>query len=84
MKAKPPISSSCRSAVAGLVASIIEPAVAAGLAFLFLREILSPWEFMGCVMLFFAMLTLWLEEKPSGEDEAASNLVTASKSPLGA
>ena len=54
----------CRSAVAGLVASMIEPAVATGLAFLFLREFLSPWEVMGCVLLFFAMLTLWLDETP--------------------
>lgn len=60
----------CHTAVAGLVASMIEPAVAAGLAFLFLREILSPWEVMGCVMLFFAMLTLWLDEKPP-EDAGA-------------
>jgi DME family drug/metabolite transporter len=52
----------CRSAVVGLVASMIEPAVAAGLAFLFLQESLSAWEVMGCVLLFFAMLTLWLEE----------------------
>ena len=58
----------CRSAVAGLVASMIEPAVAAGLAFLFLREVLSPWEVMGCVLLFFAMLTLWLDDQPD-EDE---------------
>ena len=58
----------CRSAVAGLVASMIEPAVAAGLAFLFLAEVLSPWEVMGCVLLFFAMLTLWLDEAPEGDD----------------
>jgi len=54
----------CRSAVAGLVASIIEPSVAAGLAFLFLREVLSPWEVMGCVLLFFVLLTLWLDDQP--------------------
>lgn len=58
----------CRSAVAGLVASMIEPAVAAGLAFLFLAEVLSPWEIMGCVLLFFAMLTLWLDETPQEDD----------------
>lgn len=61
----------CRSAVAGLVASMIEPAVAAGLAFLFLKELLSPWEVMGCVLLFFAMLTLWLDDAPQ-EDESAA------------
>jgi DME family drug/metabolite transporter len=59
----------CHTAIAGLVASMIEPAVAAGLAFLFLRELLSPWEVMGCVLLFFAMLTLWLDEKPQPDDE---------------
>ena len=59
----------CHTAVAGLIASMIEPAVAAGLAFLFLREILSPWEVMGCVLLFFAMLTLWLDEKPQPDEE---------------
>jgi drug/metabolite transporter (DMT)-like permease len=62
----------CRSAVAGLVASMIEPAVAAGLAFLFLKEVLSPWEVMGCVMLFFAMLTLWLDEKPAEDEDIGS------------
>ena len=61
----------CRTAVAGLVASMIEPAVAAGLAFLFLRELLTPWQVMGCVMLFFAMLTLWLDEKPSEDEDFA-------------
>jgi drug/metabolite transporter (DMT)-like permease/DNA-binding NarL/FixJ family response regulator len=59
----------CHTAVAGLVASMIEPAVAAGLAFLFLREILSPWEVMGCILLFFAMLTLWLDEKPEPDEQ---------------
>ena len=59
----------CRSAVAGLAASMIEPAVAAGLAFLFLREVLSPWEVMGCVLLFFAMLTLWLDNRSVDDEE---------------
>ena len=63
----------CRSAVAGLVASMIEPAVATGLAFLFLGEILSPWEIMGCVLLFFAMLTLWLDEAPQDDDAQVPN-----------
>lgn len=63
----------CRSAVAGLVASMIEPAVATGLAFLFLAEVLSPWEIMGCVLLFFAMLTLWLDEAPQDSDVQVPN-----------
>lgn len=46
---------------------MIEPAVATGLAFLFLGEFLSPWEVMGCVLLFFAMLTLWLDDAPRDE-----------------
>ena len=53
----------CRSASGGLVASMIEPAVAAGLAVLFLREWLSLQELAGCVMLFAAMLVLWREEQ---------------------
>lgn len=67
-----------RSAVAGLVASMIEPAVGAGLAFLFLREVLSPWEVMGCVLLFFAMLTLWLHEAPRDDDTSETNWKEAS------
>lgn len=51
----------CRTAACGLVASMIEPAVAAGLAFLLLGELLSPWEVLGCTLLFAAMLTLWRE-----------------------
>lgn len=57
----------CRSALAGLVASMIEPAVAAGLAFLFLREVLGLWEVAGCVLLFFAMLVLWLYDVPASQ-----------------
>lgn len=53
----------CRTAAGGLVASMIEPAVAAGLALLFLREWLSFQELMGCLMLFAAMLVLWQEEQ---------------------
>lgn len=53
----------CRTAAGGLVASMIEPAVAAGLAFLFLQEWLSLQELMGCLLLFGAMLVLWREEQ---------------------
>jgi len=66
------------SAVAGLVASMIEPAVATGLAFLFLREVLSPWEVMGCVLLCSAMLTLWLDEAPRDDDTLETNGKVAS------
>lgn len=54
---------SCRTAAGGLVASMIEPAVAAGLALLFLKEWLSFQELGGCVLLFGAMLVLWQEEQ---------------------
>ena len=70
----------CRSAVAGLVASMIEPAVAAGLAFLFLREVLSPWEVMGCVLLFFAMLTLWLDDQPEEDEGPAPSRINPASS----
>jgi DME family drug/metabolite transporter len=53
----------CRTAAGGLVASMIEPAVAAGLALLFLREWLSFQALVGCLMLFGAMLVLWQEEQ---------------------
>jgi drug/metabolite transporter, DME family len=52
----------CRSAVAGLVASMIEPAAAAGLALLLLHEFLSLPEMVGCALLVAAMLALWLED----------------------
>lgn len=51
----------CRSAPCGLVASTIEPGVAAVLAFLVLNESLSPWQALGCVLMLVAMVTLWLE-----------------------
>lgn len=53
----------CRTAAGGLVASMIEPAVAAGLALLFLKEWLSFQELGGCLLLFVAMLVLWQEEQ---------------------
>ncbi|PZF76191.1 hypothetical protein DK847_13375 [Aestuariivirga litoralis] len=53
----------CRTAAGGLVASMIEPAVAAGLALLLLREWLSFQELAGCLLLFGAMLVLWQEEQ---------------------
>lgn len=53
----------CRSALTGLVASTIEPAVAAGLAFLFLGETLTVWRSLGCLTMLLAMTTLWFGEK---------------------
>jgi DME family drug/metabolite transporter len=48
----------CRSAIPGLVASMIEPAVAALLALLLLNEALSPWQAVGCGIMMLAMLAL--------------------------
>lgn len=61
----------CRSAVTGLVASMIEPAVAAGLAFLFLNETLTSWQMFGCFMLLTAMMTLWLDEQKTAPPVAS-------------
>lgn len=55
----------CRSAIAGLVASMIEPVAAAGLAFVFLRETLTLWQSLGCVVMLFAMIILWIGENKS-------------------
>ncbi|THK33870.1 hypothetical protein EHS39_33505 [Ensifer sp. MPMI2T] len=55
----------CRSALAGLVASMIEPAAAAGLAFVFLQETLTSWQSLGCLVMLFAMITLWIGENKS-------------------
>jgi DME family drug/metabolite transporter len=55
----------CRSASAGLVASMIEPVAAAGLAFVFLRETLTSWQSMGCVVMLVAMIILWIGENRS-------------------
>ncbi|MFN4142400.1 DMT family transporter [Aestuariivirga sp.] len=48
----------CSSAIPGLVASMIEPAVAALLALLLLNEALSVWQATGCGIMMLAMLTL--------------------------
>lgn len=55
----------CRSAVTGLIASMIEPAVATGLSFLFLNETLTAWQALGCLMLLTAIVMLWLDEQKS-------------------
>jgi DME family drug/metabolite transporter len=52
----------CRSATAGLVASMIEPAVAACLAFFLLHEALTPWQLAGCGVMMAAMLLLGRSE----------------------
>lgn len=48
----------CASATPGLVASMIEPAVAAALAFVLLHEALTPLQALGCGVIMAAMLLL--------------------------
>jgi DME family drug/metabolite transporter len=62
----------CRSALAGLVASMIEPVAAAGLAFVFLRETLTLWQSLGCVVMLAAMIILWIGENKSSVANVAS------------
>jgi drug/metabolite transporter, DME family len=54
----------CRTAVAGLVASMIEPAVAAGLAYAILHDSLTLAEGAGCLLLALGMVTLWIDQAP--------------------
>lgn len=56
----------CRSTDVGLVASMIEPAIAALLAYLILRETLTPQEIAGCLLIVLGMVWLaWSERKPA-------------------
>lgn len=59
----------CRSTNVGLVASMVEPAVAAVLAWAVLDERLSPMEVAGCALVMIAMLTL-CESERTGRKEA--------------
>ncbi|MCV2865904.1 EamA family transporter [Albidovulum sediminicola] len=53
----------CRSALVGLIASMIEPAIAACLAVWVLSDRLSTAETGGCALLMMSMLVLWLSER---------------------
>lgn len=53
----------CRSALVALIASMIEPAIAAGLAVWILSDAPTPAEAMGCALLMLAMLVLWHGER---------------------
>jgi drug/metabolite transporter, DME family len=53
----------CRSANVGLIASMVEPAFAALLAWLLLNERLSATEVFGCALVMLAMLTLCKSER---------------------
>ncbi len=57
----------CRTPVTGLMASMIEPLLAAGLVSLLLGERISTVTAGGCVLLMGAMVLLWhCESKPAG------------------
>lgn len=53
----------CRSAHVGLVASMIEPALAAVLAGILLHEMVTLAQFAGCLLLMLAMVVLWQGER---------------------
>jgi uncharacterized membrane protein len=53
----------CRSANVGLIASMVEPAFAALLAWLLLNERLSATEVFGCALVMLAMLILCKSER---------------------
>jgi DME family drug/metabolite transporter len=52
----------CRSAGAGLVASMVEPGIAAVLGWALLGERLSSGQALGCALIVFAMIWLWKAE----------------------
>jgi DME family drug/metabolite transporter len=54
----------CRTAVTGLVASMIEPLLAALLASLLLGETVLPITAAGCGILLAAIVLLWQGERP--------------------
>jgi drug/metabolite transporter (DMT)-like permease len=53
----------CRSANVGLIATMVEPAIATVLAWLLLHEKLLPGVWAGCFMVSVAMLLLWWSEQ---------------------
>lgn len=53
----------CRTANVGLIAAMVEPALAAWLAHLLIGERLSAEEIVGCALVMLAMLVLWRSER---------------------
>lgn len=53
----------CRSASVGLIASMVEPGLAAVLAWMVLSESLGAAEIAGCAMVAAAMVLLWWSER---------------------
>lgn len=62
----------CRTAVTGLVASMIEPLLAALLASLLLGEQVVPMTAAGCVLLLAAIILLWQGERLSAARTAGA------------
>lgn len=54
----------CKSAISGLIATMIEPVVAAALAMALLHERLTSGELVGCILLMLAMVVLWHGDRP--------------------
>ena len=54
----------CKSAISGLIATMVEPVVAAALAMAVLHERLTSGELAGCMLLMLAMAVLWHGERP--------------------
>ena len=53
----------CRTPAIGLVASMVEPVLAAGLAALVLGEVIAPMAGAGCLLLLGTMVILWSTER---------------------
>lgn len=70
----------CRTANIGLIASMLEPAVAAILARLLLGEVLTTGQTTGCALVMAAMVILWKSEQR--RDIAAKGRVTADQASL--
>jgi DME family drug/metabolite transporter len=66
----------CRTPVVGLVASMVEPFLAALLAFALIGERVTPATMAGCALLVAAMMLLWRAEKTwaAGTSRSATSL----------
>ena len=67
----------CRSSLVGLIASMIEPAIAAGLAIWILSDEPGAAEAVGCALLMIAMVILWQSER-----SLARKLIRAGAPPI--
>ncbi|MDO8881501.1 DMT family transporter [Pseudotabrizicola sp.] len=67
----------CRSALVALIASMIEPAVAAGLAVWILSDAPTVPEAIGCTLLMLSMLILWQSERRLSRQQYESGAIGA-------